>query len=170
MKEGVWPGDTQCSRFQIVTIIPVLQNYSLLFDKLLWVACGKIDFFFLSVDFFLAHLFTLVKLASQRAPLKITLQKKKKRKAHHLYISHYILKRCQKKSSMDNCISAALSSYWRNGYVVLFFFNTAQRAKNVSKHFMQDEPASSRSKHSNMFQVQVSFWYCFTVKGTTDVN
>lgn len=38
------------------------------------------------------------------------------------------------------------------------------------QHFMQDEPASSWSKYSNMFQVQVSFLYFFTVKGTTNVN
>lgn len=44
-------------------------------SKLLIVILGCI-LFFIFVDFFLAHLFTFVRLASRRAPLKITLQKK----------------------------------------------------------------------------------------------
>lgn len=62
------------------------------------------------------------------------------------------------------CITTALSSYWHDGQVF-----TECTVQNVNI-FMQDEPASSWSKYTNIFQVQVSFWYCFIVKGTIDVN
>lgn len=53
---------------------------------------------------------------------------------------------------------------------LLFVCFTQCNMWKTCQQFMQNEPASSQSKHSNMFQVQVSFWYCFTVKGTTHVN
>lgn len=150
----IWDLLDPCERFEMFTIFSVFESSHL--RAVWWVRGCMWKIFFL--DLFCLHLFTVVRLASQPTPLKITLQKDSS-----AICTYPITFKCREEQwTMHLNGTQQLLTWWLSFY-------RAYCAKPC-QHFMQDEPASSWSKYSNMFQVQVSFWYCFTVKGTTDVN